>query len=111
MAVTYTRINSHTLLYSYQPHFILLYMDSLLTILFSELPFNVYLVFSIRSVVTTKKTSINRYQIKFIQGFAFIEYKVQRATFESAVLNLQQKSKKRERESHKQFCPTYVQLS
>ena len=31
--------------------------------------------------------------------------------FESTVLDLQQKSKKRVRESHKQFCSTYVQLS
>lgn len=62
-------------------------------------------------MVTAKKTSVNRYQIKLKPGFVFIEYKIPGLTFESVVLDLQQKSKKRRRENHKRFCFTYVQLS
>ena len=111
MAATYTQIDSHTLLCSHQPHCILLHTDSLLIIPFPGLPSNVYLVFPVRSVVTAKKTSVNRHQIGLTPGFAFTEYKVQGATFESAVLDLRRKSKKKGKESHKRFCSTYVQLS
>ena len=107
MAATYTRIDSQTLLCSHQPHYILLYTDSPLTILFPGLAFNVYPMFPVRSVVTAKKTSIHRRQIGLTPGFAFTEYKVQRAMFESAVWDLQQKNKRRE-ENHKQFCSIYV---
>lgn len=110
MAATYTRIDSHTLLCSHQPHCILLYTDSPLTIPFPGLASNVYPVFPVRSVVTAKKTSVNRRQIGLTPGFAFTEYKVQGATFESAVLDLRRKNKRRG-ESHKRFCSTYVQLS
>lgn len=110
MVATYTRINSHILLYSHQPYYILLYTNSLLTIPFSRLISNMYSGFPIKSVVTVKKTSVNRYQIRLTLGFAFIEYKVQSATFEFIVLDLQQKSRKRKRENYKQFCFTYVQF-
>ena len=60
--------------------------------------------------MTAKKTSVNRRQIGLTPGFAFTEYKVQGATFESAVLDLRRKNKRRG-ESHKRFCSTYVQLS
>lgn len=69
-----------------------------------------YPVFPVRSVVTAKKTSVNKRQIGLTPGFAFTEYKVQGATFKSAVLDLRQKNKRR-RKNHKRFCSTYVQLS
>lgn len=89
MAVTYIWINSHILLYSYQAHYILHYTDLSLTLAVPKLAFNMYIVFSIRSVVTAKKTSFNRYQIRLTPDFVFTEFKVQRMIFEFAVLNLQ----------------------
>ena len=62
-------------------------------------------------MVTAKKTNVNKYQIGLIPSFAFIEYKVQVATFEFVVLDLRKKSKKRGGKSYKRFCSTYVQLS
>ena len=60
--------------------------------------------------MTVKKTSVNRRQKRLTPGFAFTEYKVQGETFESAVLDLRQKNKRRG-ESHKRFYSIYVQLS
>ena len=88
MAVIYIRIDSHTLLYSYQLYYILLYTDLPLTIPFPRFLSNVYLVFSVRSIVIAKMTNINKHQIELTLGFAFTEYKVQRATFKSTVLDL-----------------------
>ena len=110
MVATYTQIDSHTLLYFHQPQYILLYTDLSLTIPFPGLASNVYPVFPVRLVVTAKKTSVNKRQIELTPGFAFTKYKIQGATFESAVLDLRQKNKRRG-ENHKQFCSTYVQLS
>lgn len=106
----YTWINRHTLLYPHQQYYILLYTDSPLTILFLSFASNIYLVFSIRLMMTANKTNINRHQIRLIPEFLFIEYKIQVVTFESAVLKLQQKSKKRGEKSHKQFCFIFIQL-
>lgn len=111
MAAIYIQIDTHTLLCSYQPHFILLYTDLLLIILFPGLLSSMYPVFSVRSVMIAKKTNVNRQIIRLTPGFIFIEYKIQGAMFKSAVLDLRQKSKKRREESHKQFCSTYIELS
>ena len=111
MTVTYTRIDSYTLLCFYQPYYILFYTDSPLIIPFQGLLFNVYPVFLVRSMVSAKKTSINRHQIGLTLGLPFTEYKIQRAMFESAVLDLRRKSKKRGGESHKHICSTYIYLS
>lgn len=50
------------------------------------------------------------HQRRLTPGFAFTEYKVEGAMFESAVFDLWQKSRKRKEESHKQCCFIYVQL-
>lgn len=44
-------------------------------------------------------------------GSAVTNYKVQGATFQTAVLDLRKGSKKDGRILHKRFCSTYVQLS
>ncbi len=61
--------------------------------------------------VMTKRTRLNGKQIGISPGFAYTEYKVQRATFKSATLDLQRKMIKKTAESHKQFCSIYLQLS
>ena len=55
MAAIYTQIDSHTLLCFHQEYCILFYTDSLLTVPFSELLSNLYPVFLIKLVMTTKK--------------------------------------------------------
>ena len=44
-------------------------------------------------------------------GFAVTDYKVQGATFQTAVLDLRRGSKSDGMVLHKRFCSTYVQLS
>ncbi len=58
-----------------------------------------------------KGTRLNRKQIEISPGFAYTEYKVQRATFKSATLDLRRKTIKKTAESYKRFCFIYVQLS
>lgn len=111
MAASYIWITSYILLFFHQLYCILLYTDLPLTIPFLGLPSNIYLIFLIRLVVTVKMTSVNKDQIRLTPGFVFTKYKVQEAIFKSAVLNLQHKSKKREKESSKRFCFIYIQLS
>ncbi len=55
--------------------------------------------------------SVTRLQIPMTPGFAVTDYKVQGATFRTAVLDLHRHSKSRDKGSHKRFCSTYVQLS
>ena len=49
-------------------------------------------------------------QLSITLGFALTEYKVQGATFDSAVVDLKCQSRG-EIVTHKRFCSTYVQLS
>lgn len=46
-----------------------------------------------------------------IPGFAVTDYKVQRATFRSTVLDLRRESKLDGQNSYKRFCSNYIQLS
>lgn len=108
---SYTRLDNNILLSSHAPLCILLHTDSPLMITFPGLPPNVYPVFPVKSTVTAKNSRLNRKQIRITPGFAYIEYKVQGATFKSAVLDLRRRSKKKIGENHKRFCSTYVQLS
>ncbi len=78
---------------------------------FLNFPRNVYPVFPVKSTVTAKGTRLNKKQIGISPGFAYTEYKVQRATFKSETLDLQRKTIKKTAKSHKQFCSIYVQLS
>ncbi len=52
-----------------------------------------------------------RRQVPICSAFALTEYKVQRATFTTAVLDLQRGQKSQWISTHKRFCSTYVQLS
>ncbi len=108
---SYTRLDDNTLLSSHPPTYILLHTESALMIPFPNLPCNVYPVFPVKSTVTAKRTRLNKKQIGISPGFTYIEYKVQGATFKSAILNLQHKTIKLTAKSHKRFCSIYVQLS
>lgn len=52
-----------------------------------------------------------RLQIPMMPGFVISEYKVQRTTFQIAVLDLHHNSKTGDKNSHKRFRFTYIQLS
>lgn len=75
------------------------------------LPENVFPIFLAKSTLTICGISITRLQIPMTPGFAVTEYKVQGATFQSAILDLHRNSKSGDKGSHKRFCSTYVQLS
>lgn len=68
---------------------------------FSNLPRNVYLVFSVKLTIMTKETKLSRKQIRISLGFVYTKYKVEKATFKSATLDLQRKTIKRTVENHK----------
>lgn len=110
MLRSYTKLDHNTLLNSHLPHCILLHTDSPLMISFPSLPANIYPVFLVRSIVTAKNTRLNRKQVGITPGFAYTKYKIQGATFKSAVLDLRRRSKKKAGKYHKRFYPTYIQL-
>ena len=71
---------------------------------------NVYSVFPDRSTVKLPQGDISRLQLPITLGFALTEYKVQAATFDSAVVDLKRHSRGRTA-MYKWFCSIYVQLS
>ncbi len=77
---------------------------------FPDLPTNVFPLFPVKSTVSLQGISINRMQIPLTPAFAVTDYKVQGATFKTAILDLQ-RSQFANNVSHKAFCSTYVQLS
>ena len=93
--VFYTWLNDNTLLSSYPPTYILLYIKSALMVLFLSLLCNVYLVFPVKLTVMIKGTRLNRKQINISLGFAYTKYKVQEVTFKFTILDLQQKTIKK----------------
>ena len=107
----YIRLDDNTLLSSYLPTCILLHTESALMVLFPSLLHNVYPVFLVKLTVTTKQMRLNRKQIKISLGFAYTKYKVQKVMFQSATLDLRQKTIKRTVESYKRFYSIYVLLS
>lgn len=108
---TYMRIDPLTLLCSRPARCILLQREKDLKIPFPTLPANVYPVFPERSTVALSAGSISRLQIPITLGFALTDYKVQGATFTSAVVDLKRQTKSSASGQHKRFCSTYVQLS
>ena len=108
---TYSRLDPVTLLSSHLARYILLQREKNLKTPFSTLPPNVYLVFPDRSSIKLAQGSISRLQLPITLGFALSDYKVQGATFESAVVDLKRQSKVFAAAGHKRFCSTYVQLS
>ena len=77
---------------------------------FPELPDDVFPTFPIKSTLKLPGLKVSRNQIPLTPGFAVTDYKVQGATFKTAVLDLRRGQKIR-KESHKRFWSTYVQLS
>lgn len=108
--VLYIWLDNNILLNSHLLTYILLHIELALMVVFPNLPYNVYPVFSVKLTVTIKKTRLNRKQIEISLGFFYNKYKVQEATFKSITLNLQCKIIKKTVKSYKQFSFIYVQL-
>lgn len=68
------------------------------------------LVFTAKSTLIIRSINITRLQIPMTPGFAVTNYKIERATFQTAVLDLHRNSNLGSKGSHKKFCSTYVQL-
>ncbi len=100
-----------TLLSSRPAQCILLQRGKHLKTPFPTLPPDVYPVFPDRSTLKLPKATISRLQLPITLGFALTEYKVQGATFDTAVVDLKRQSKGSRVSTHKRFCSTYVQLS
>ena len=78
----------------------------------NQLPDNVVPVFPAVSTVYLGSMAVKQSQIPLTPAFVLTEYKIQGSTFISAVLDLKKIRKpKADREIHKLFCSTYVQLS
>lgn len=61
IAITsYTRLDNNTLLSLHLPIYILLDIDSILIVLFPNLPPNVYSIFQLQLTVIAKETNLNR---------------------------------------------------
>lgn len=54
---------------------------------------------------------VARLQILIMLGFAVIKYKVQEVTFQPAILDLYRNFKKRNKDLHKRYYSTDIQLS
>ena len=101
---TFQRLDIHTVLCSHPPRCVLLQRRTRLQKSFPELPDDVFPTLKLPGLKVTRN------QIPLTPGFAVTDYKVQGATFKTAVLDLRRGQKVR-KESHKRFCSTYVQLS
>lgn len=105
---SYTQLDKNILLSSRSLICILLHIESILMVLFSNILHNVYLVFPIKSSVTAKEAIFKMKQIGITPRFAYTKYKVQGATLKSAILDLQQRTVKKTAENHMRFCFIYV---
>ncbi len=68
-------------------------------------------MFPDRSTLKLLKATISRLQLLITLGFALREYKVQGATFDTAIIDLKRQFKRSGVSTHKRFCSTYAQLS
>lgn len=100
-----------TILCSRLPICVLLQRPKKSTSLFPYLPNDIFPVFPTKSTLTIRGISVSRLQIPMTPGFAVTDYKIQGATFRSALLDLRRGSKINGSGGHKRFCSTYVQLS
>ena len=66
----YIRLDNNTLLSSYPPTCILLYIKSALMVPFLSLPSNIYQIFLMKLTVMAKEIRLNRKQIGISLGFA-----------------------------------------
>lgn len=72
----YILLNNNTLLSLYLFIYILLYIKLVLIVFFSKFLYNVYLFFSLKSIVIIKKTKFNKKQIRISLRFGYIKYKI-----------------------------------
>lgn len=108
---SYTQPDNNILLSLHPLICILLHIKSALMVSFPNFPHNAYLVFPVKLNVMANRATFKKKQIGIIPGFAYTKYKVQRAIFKSATLNLQQKTIKKTPKNYKRFFSIYVQLS
>ena len=77
-------------------------------ITFSIVVDNVFPVFPAKSTLTLRDISITKLQIPMTSDLAVTDYKVQRATFQTTVLDLYRKSNSESGDLHKKFYSIYV---
>ena len=111
VAATYCRMDPNTVLCSHLPKAVLLRRSISSKLAFPGLDQSVIPIFPINSSVPINGARLIRRQVPICPAFALTEYKVQGATFDTAVLDLQRGPKSQWTSTHKRFCSTYVQLS
>lgn len=77
---------------------------------FSKLDYFIISIFAINSSLPINGARLIWQQVPICLAFALTEYKVQRATFETAVLDLQRGPKSQWKSTYKHFCSNYVEL-
>lgn len=86
-------------------------MDSTFGYKLSNTSKKVFPIFLAKSIIPVDDISITKLQILIKPSFVVLGYKVQRASFQKVVPNLYHNSKVRDKNLHKRFHSTYVQLS
>lgn len=81
------------------------------TSLFLYLLKDLFPVFLTKLTLIIQRISVLQLQISMIPGFAIIDYKLQRSTFWSIILDLRSGNKTSNNKSYNRFYLTYVQLS
>lgn len=71
----------------YLCYYILLHINLILMVNFSNFLFNIYPIFLIKSIIIKKNISINKKQIEIILEFAYTKYKIQKAIFKLVILD------------------------
>lgn len=72
---------------------------------------NVLPIFPLEASITVKGFSVRRRQVPICPAFCLTDYKVQGATFDSAIVDLKHDRRNRHQDSYRRYCSTYVQLS
>lgn len=74
-----------------------MHTDSQFIILFLRFLYNIYQIFLVRLVVTTKKTSVNKHPIRLSPGFAFMYTKFKRQYLNSQFWICEKIAKKKDK--------------
>lgn len=71
---------------------------------------NMFLIFLAKFTLTMYSISVARLQIPMMSGFAITKYKIQKATFQTAILDLYRSFKLGDKSLYKRNCSIYIQL-
>ncbi len=111
IVATYSQLDANTILCSHPPKAVLLHRSIPSKLAFSGLDHSVIPIFPINSSLPINGARLIQWQVPICPAFALTKYKVQGATFKTAVLDLQRGPKSQWISTHKRFCSTYLQLS